>query len=214
MARLVTFGCSYTYGHGLEDCFEPPLNPGQQASKIAWPGILAKMLSVDYENVSRPGASNFEILNRILNFEFKKNDLIVVMWSFFARDMVFDDDGREKYLHINQDDEEIKSWVETHSFRDMMLRSWFYMHHASCYLREKSQDFYFLHVNHDPRFIKERPQWTNSVELLKTNFSLLSTNYDRALDNVHPGSLAHLVAAKLIFAEIKTRGLKKELLSN
>ena len=81
MPRLVTFGCSLTYGHGLEDCFEPPQMPGPKHSNLAWPTIVANKFNLKLENRSQPGLSNRGILHKILEFRYRKNDVIVVMWT-------------------------------------------------------------------------------------------------------------------------------------
>lgn len=210
MSRLVAFGCSYTYGHGLPDCIKGKYDPGEVSSKFAWPELLAKSLDLECVNISRPGASNFEILDTLLNFNLQKDDLVVVLWTFFSRDMVFEDSAERKYIHINYPPETIKSWVETHGPTDLMLRSWFYMHHANCYLKIRNQDFYFLHVNQHPDFLKLKPSWADSIDILRTNFSRLARNYEKTPDNNHPGVAAHQAVTKLIYAEIKARKLQTD----
>ena len=48
MDRLVAFGCSYTYGHGLPDCIMAKGRAGKRPSKFAWPYLLAKKLDKRY----------------------------------------------------------------------------------------------------------------------------------------------------------------------
>jgi hypothetical protein len=76
--RLVTFGDSFTYGHYLPDC-----------DTQSWPALLAAKMDLEILNMADPGASNIEILTKILSFEFKENDLVVVGWTFIERDMIF-----------------------------------------------------------------------------------------------------------------------------
>lgn len=45
MSRLIAFGCSHTYGHGLPDCFIPPHRPGTDPSKLSWPYPLGELLN-------------------------------------------------------------------------------------------------------------------------------------------------------------------------
>jgi len=59
--RLIAFGCSYTYGAGLEDCFTPPIGHGPIPSKFAWPQLVANELNMECINMSSSGASNKEI---------------------------------------------------------------------------------------------------------------------------------------------------------
>jgi hypothetical protein len=69
--RLVTFGCSFTYGQGLPDC-----PTGVEApSQYSWPYLLSSQLDRQLVNRGIPGASNLQILNEILNFEFEETDL-------------------------------------------------------------------------------------------------------------------------------------------
>ena len=81
---LVTFGDSCTYGDGLEDCYADG-NPGKKPSKFAWPTLLASQMNYDIANLSRPGASNKEILHKVLNTKLPDNAIVILGWSFFNR---------------------------------------------------------------------------------------------------------------------------------
>ena len=54
MSRLVVFGCSHTYGHGLRDCYDPLTgHPGPQPSLQAWPARLVELLRQTHDpNIS------------------------------------------------------------------------------------------------------------------------------------------------------------------
>ena len=53
MSRLITFGDSFTYGHGLVDCHVPEKNwQGPNPSKFAWPQVLGDMLGIEVINKS------------------------------------------------------------------------------------------------------------------------------------------------------------------
>ena len=56
--RLITFGCSNTYGHGLPDCHVPPNEAGPNPSKVAWPQLLADRRGLECVNLGQPGGSN------------------------------------------------------------------------------------------------------------------------------------------------------------
>jgi hypothetical protein len=56
--KLVTFGCSFTYGHGLADCMAEDGSNGPTASEQAWPSVLGKLTGMKVDNVSEPGSSN------------------------------------------------------------------------------------------------------------------------------------------------------------
>ena len=79
--RLIAFGCSLTYGHGLPDCLEADNSPGKKSSEHAWPQLLANSLERQCINTSVCGSSNKRIWHRIVNFEFRETDLVFVLWS-------------------------------------------------------------------------------------------------------------------------------------
>ena len=74
MQRLITFGCSYAYGTGLEDCKNWFFNQFHhlKPSKLGWAQTLANKLDIELVNKSFPGSSNIEVLYSILKFDFKK----------------------------------------------------------------------------------------------------------------------------------------------
>lgn len=85
MDRLVTFGCSYTYGHGLPDCITDHGGAGKIPSKFAWPQLLAKKLDKELYNAGIPGASNKLIMDTVINFPFKPTDTVVILWTYLSR---------------------------------------------------------------------------------------------------------------------------------
>ena len=45
---LITFGCSFTYGHGLPDCIGgPDGHAGPTPSEQAWPAMLGKIINMN-----------------------------------------------------------------------------------------------------------------------------------------------------------------------
>lgn len=98
--RLITFGDSWTYGHGLPDCISGEKNPGEYPSELGWVNILARKLDIEKViNLSRPGASNRFILHRVVDFNnFKKDDLIIIQFSHFSRDFYFTKDDNVEFL--------------------------------------------------------------------------------------------------------------------
>ena len=89
--KLVVFGCSFTFGHGLPDCVsEDGTGPGTQPSKMAWSNHLktfGKFHSLDNKGI--PGASNKIILNEIVNYDFNEPTVVIVLWSNFERKTIF-----------------------------------------------------------------------------------------------------------------------------
>jgi hypothetical protein len=149
--RLITFGCSYTYGIGLPDIKTTFITGKPRApSKIGWAALLAQKLGVELVNVSYPGSSNIEILYNILTFEFKKDDVVVVMWTHPIRDIMFD-----KWTHIMsqrrrlgfwwQDKE--SAWENQVSIKDYIIKTWMSIHHADLFL--KSKNIKYIHYPFD-----------------------------------------------------------------
>ena len=177
MSRLVTFGCSHTYGHGLEDCLLEDNRPGREPSKFAWPSLLGEMLDLDVVNMSMPGASNLHILYRMLQFKFQEDDQIVVLWTHTDRDLVFLEKplyhGGQLILPIgswgkDQDSINFEAWAQVHSQYDMMIRSLYYIHHAENYLEKLSlKNNHFSADNKLLKFIPNYLKFENTISSFK-----------------------------------------------
>ena len=88
MPRLVAFGCSYTYGEALPDCYDPATGrAGPHPSMFAWPKLLADKLNVECVNCGEPAFSNAAILSHILDFKFCHDDICAILWTFKSRDI-------------------------------------------------------------------------------------------------------------------------------
>lgn len=101
--RIVAFGCSNTWGEGLPDKWDYEhkiCTYDNGPSKFAWPQILANNLKRECLNLSEPGTSNKFITNRILNTKFEKDDIVVVVWTFYSRTCFFQDDGSHKRIMV------------------------------------------------------------------------------------------------------------------
>lgn len=170
--RLVTFGCSNTFGSGLEDQTQ------------AWPYVLANELSKEVDNQAVPGASNLQILETILNYNFKQDDLVIVMWTIVNRDFIFPNEQ----IGIWQDKPIIKDWLNTHSEYDLVTRSWYYIHHCNLFLKDINIPCYNFAV--DFKLLnKHKPPYINTT-LLNCRVDLHKF-LDRAKDKIHPGPKAH-----------------------
>jgi hypothetical protein len=200
MNRLVAFGCSFTYGDALPDNFDLK-GTGPKPSEFAWPAVLGNMLSLEVDNQGRSGASNFEILYNILRYKFDPSDIVVIMWSFPDRDMLFHDSflvNHQNHTSIgNWDDSPLaKSWAMTHSTSDLAIKSWFYIHHASTYL--ESENIRYVNV-----FTSYKNLRRFKPKFLKVNFfniepGIVNMWKDYALDNNHPGVKSHTFIANRI----------------
>ena len=193
--RLVTFGCSFTYGQGLPDCLDIETDG---PSQMGWPALLAKKLDRELVNNSSPGSSNLEILHQILNFEFLEDDIAVVMWTVFDRDTIFHkaDKPSESYL------EKVGAWskfkLAKKMFRNMELsdqavKSWIYIHHAD--LIFKSKNIEYVHYTAIAGHLEPyKPKFIEVDNMHDIGLFWL----DRTEDN-HPGIESNKVTADKIY---------------
>lgn len=212
MSRLITFGCSHTYGHGLEDCFLEDNRPGPIPSKLAWPNHLGNMLGRETVNMSRPGASNLEILCNILRFDFQDTDIVVTLWTDYARDLMFipyptGPHGLGfmpigSWMTLKDDGVDVESWLKVHTDYDLYVRTLISINHAAVYLQNKKiKNTNFSTSQLNPSY--KRPDFLktdnlSTAELWNIMFSL----YDRALDGGHPGPIAQQKLAEEIYKHI------------
>jgi hypothetical protein len=204
MSRLITFGDSFTYGHGLADCHVAPDLAGTNPSELAWPALLGNKLGMTVVNESKPGNSNIEILRDILNFkDILPTDLVVVGWTFVVRDYIFKKnllgfDTSFKVSPWTKDTGFIKNWLSVHNNYDLSIRSGLNMHHASCFLKTKNVQQYHFCAHQE--LFDVMPEFT----LVPENFidGKILPRIDKAFDNSHPGPLSHQQAANKLYETI------------
>lgn len=185
MSRLVLFGCSLTYGHGLPDC---PTTGDGPPSKMVWGELLGERMSLPVVNCSLPGASNQLILNRILNFEFEDEDRVIVFWSFFTRGLLY---LKDEMCNIGpwQQTDITKRYYELHDDNDLYMTSLHAIHYADCYLKDnkKITTTHFglakYGANNPIAITGNEPKWfTTNVNLLKLPSFYLDMGF-----GFHPG---------------------------
>ena len=203
MPRLIAFGCSNTYGQGLEDCYVPP-GPGPRPSKTAWPNTLGNLLNCSKViNQSAPGASNKLIWKTIVDFNFKQDDLVFIMWSHLERHCFFTNDQ-----HMS-----IGPWIKNkankfyykvfYSKTDSILDFFNRADHSKRYLDSLHLVNYHTATGHITiNAIPKSPKWC-SVDFMNTSLYNIRDLYPTALDNMHPGQEAHDHFANDLHLEIK-----------
>lgn len=194
MQRLITFGCSVTYGQGLSDCIRENNMPGFRPSEQAWPSILSRLLNVPVINKAIPGAGNLQILNEMLNFEFNEGDVVILMWSYIDREFLFLEDGTRQIASWT-DNELARKWLEVHDNHDLIMRSWLNIHHGNLLLSSKNIKYY-NHFAEYGEIRNHKPNWFDNA-IYDINVPKLR-KIDYANDNRHPGPLAHIEIAKAI----------------
>tara|TARA_B100001057_G_scaffold481223_1_gene554990 strand:+ start:1640 stop:2281 length:642 start_codon:yes stop_codon:yes gene_type:complete len=198
MKRLVTFGCSLTYGSKLE-------NPND-----AWPNQLATKWNLGLNNMACPGTSTKRIWWEIINFDFKKTDTVVVLWTHMDRWCILKDTPKRGidatghheewdipnkivmypgYLH-SKDEMMLKKqeayYKYIHDNFDMLTQYLCYINHAHNYLKNKVSKQYHARASEIDKTLD-----FNRVDFLPIDFDEIRTKHPKATDNQHPGKEAY-----------------------
>lgn len=208
MNKLLTFGCSMTFGHGLVDCWHPnDRTPGHRPSKYAWPALLGKQLDLQTENLSRPGSSNREIWWKIVNTNFHRYDTVVILWSLVARYcIVTDNDFPEIQMGVWKTNPESAIYSDLFRYNNdfnLSVESLTFVNHANSYLqRQGVTRVYNYAVNHEEWTSVVDQKWNHTHIIGYANDIWAGVN-DVALDNAHPGNKMHIAFAKEVCKNIK-----------
>lgn len=206
MPRLVSFGCSFTYGHSLPDCYVGNGRPSDSPSKFAWPSLLAEKLDYDCLNLSACGSGNYQILLDILRTDFKQDDIVVTGYSYFDRYPYYQMSDRinegfqigQKMKHVLHRKEINKEILGDTSDEQKFWNNWLSIQHAEMLLNSKNiKNYSFLNV---PKIAQE-----TKPDLIKlTNFftDVQLTFKDYALDNEHPGIETHRLQSEQLYSII------------
>jgi len=197
MEKLVFFGDSYTYGHGLSDCLDKKGHAGPMPSKLGWAHLLCNMRNASGRNFSSPGASNLEILWTMLTTEIDPDEIIIVQWSFWNRDYLLDDEPSQIGLwHKNSE-----PYYKIHSNSDMIKRNYLNINHGLLWLQQRPNTYLMLAnyrfynglLNSSNLFNWNTVSKDEYSEILKLTDKLISHYFDDtewldyAPDNEHPG---------------------------
>lgn len=199
MTRLVAFGCSLTYGHGLHDCWDSETQyAGEKPSTVAWPSIAAKELKIDCVNISYPGASAKEILFKIQNFNFRHDDIAVILWPWPSRSCVitleeinleesnYNRKAFERFMPTFNNSKN-KNFYSVYNETDSIVDYYTRIEYANFFLTY--QNIPALHLTVDDCFVKNF-KWKNA-NLENIYFTKIKNKFPLALDGEHPGELAH-----------------------
>lgn len=210
MTRLVSFGCSITYGYGLEDCYE---TESHGPSRLSWPTIIASELLIPCINKGAPGSSNKKISVETLNTDFEQDDIVVFLWTYTQRGLIFDSVDEEidmmpsipsefkKHFDIK------KHYYKVHTKYDLVTQSILDIHHANIFLSNKNIKTYNFFIDH---LLNKTTEYTylkllKDIDLTWINLNEIST--DLAKDNGHPGPLTQKKIANLMLEKINKDNL-------
>jgi hypothetical protein len=194
--RLVAFGCSFTYGSGLPDCFDPVHGQGKYPTKIGWVQLLADKLNLTAHNMGISGASNLQILYNMLKFDFQENDTVVVMWSLTNRDVYFRKETLAPVVQLGawkSIDVLSKRWLESLDDYDQGVKSWITINHADLLL--KSKKVKYLHIPSHPRdLVPYKPDFINIDNIDLGGLIKVDVGLDP-----HPGVESNKLTAEKIY---------------
>ena len=205
MPRLVTFGCSFVYGHGLPDCHIPPNIPALQPSKMGWANMVADKLGIPCLNLANPEIGNLAILMKVLNAELRPDDIVVTAFSYFDRyfcHQFVDKEG--KGVLINKDTPEHKRILMSEIDEPFLeekyyWHNWLAIQHVELYLGSKNiKNFSFHGVQNG---CEQKPP--ASLELNNFWNDMILVTCDYALDGRHPGMESNRLQAEQIYNRIQ-----------
>lgn len=172
MARLVTFGCSMTYGVGLED-------PQNQT----WGACVSRALGRTHVNQGQPGASNKFISYKVTNFKYQPDDLVMILWSFKDRYCILKSAGNSRFFYpASEEQDSVLYYKEFYNDFDQEYINLVYVSYTIDFLLKNNIKFYQM-------FFRD----SDVVPVLgKKNFIPVSldkyfVNYPKGLDNAHLG---------------------------
>ena len=208
MPRLITFGCSKTFGHGLPDCWNAKINkPGLNPSKYAWPQLLAEKLNLTCVNLGRPGSSNREIWWRAVNTKFESTDTVIILWTYLNRSCIIDPQTmlEPRQLAHWGEHRESKIYAKLLGFSndlDQELVGRQHIELTNYYIAQQN-------VSKIYNFSAESHNWNHSFDWANVNFlghadfAWGNHYFDLALDNLHPGTQSHRMMADYMQKQIE-----------
>ena len=219
MNKLIVSGDSYTFGHGLVDCWRENLDlPGTKPSRFAWPSILASKLQVKNVNLARPGQGNNGIIYGLLDANLKPKDEVVVLWSFLTRRTHF---NPNTIFNAGEWTPSLLPFLEKFSSNsDLVINNLIDIHNITVYLETKKVHIHYMFI--DPllevevdrmylNFYRKLIKRIVKYDITKKTYEPIQIRfargqYKKALDDSHPGEDWHRDLGVKIYDEVfKTR---------
>jgi hypothetical protein len=204
--RIIAFGCSYTYGHGLSDCIVDSMYPGEVPSKHAFPNLLAVRLGIQCCNFSKPGGSIKFMWHQAMNiYEPRENDIVINMWTNPNRNCVLAEE-LEKIKHLGswQTDKPSKYFYKhLENDYDSACNAWIQINSVNNYLKDKVSLIINGFVNYKRAIQTINPKW-NAIDC-DIEFQPIGNKHPLADDNNHWGPLAHAELSEELYKMIGER---------
>ena len=180
MTKLYTFGCSYTYGHGLPDCVYPSQSP---PSQMGYAKNIADSLNYELINSSVFGQSNGHINLSVLHQRktMPIDSAAIIQWTHLGRKMM--------YWPDNPDPD--------HKWANPVIRPWMKNTHLITSWRADKKRHYY-HKIHEV--------WTEHFSVLDNElFEVLHLmNYSQlALNKVGVKKILHILPPEFLYNQTK-----------
>lgn len=205
MKRLITFGDSWTSGHGVETdiTYKEVANPDYFIEQLrrsnGWPRFLAEKYSIPFVNMGITGGDNVDILNCINeNKRFITNtDLVVVMLSY-------------PYRHLTKGDiplgNVMSDLLNTLDGLDYYIfNSFFPTFKEEPYLKNELDLSKFLKIDDTALDILVEYEKQNQISVWEYNFRNIFQNDNNATitGDYHPNNLGYRIVADWIFNNLQ-----------
>lgn len=192
MSRLITLGCSHTYGEGVS-------NP----SRESWPAVLSKKLDMELINLGRPGASNRVIQHNVCNFSFVEDDTVIILWTYPDRYHFFIDEENDTGLINIWGKGRSEMWFKNfHTEYSERFDNKTIVNQVNLYLKDKGINTINLLVSSEFKYYFDMTD-LNTFDIYFTEDYL--AKYSRGEDKWHMGSEGNYDYAMSIYYHMKTK---------
>ena len=199
--KIYAYGCSFTYGAYLLPSRNSDDPQHGKISDLSWPCRLGAW------NRGIPGASNKQILHRFLTDTVEQNissnDTVIFMWTWDHRyGFLLDRENHWEQVYPENPDS-VQFYVEySTNINDYQYEFYRSVNHA--YLYCKHLGVQQLHTVTCSSITKHNPpQWNQVKWTAGLEMQTIASKYPRALDDSHPGPLAHKEFAELCASQMK-----------
>lgn len=138
MSRLITFGCSHTFGDGMPDCTNPLSNGHARPSKLGWASILSELLGRKLLNKADPGASVKEVVYKLDQTLIKEEDIVIILWPSSDRYCQINSPSEYNKIIPTGDDDLTKNYYRhLHNTYDSYITNSLFIKYAQAYVKQK-----------------------------------------------------------------------------
>jgi hypothetical protein len=189
MSRVVTFGCSHTYGLELPDCLtvdDPP-------SKMGFSNIVGNALNLEVINRADTGASQKQIAATVLETEFDIGDIVIINWSSPLRRGIWNGSHWEQLASWTEDRIWKRYYAKYHRIEDDTLDSLMNINLANLFLKNKCKKVINAMHRHSNEIVNSTHSWNSvSIDLIFADDNF----YYKQLKYGHPDLKSHKVFAE------------------